>query len=313
MSALLTALLALGVGAPAWSALRGAAADRRWPPLGRFVPAQGGRAHVVERGAGPEVALIHGAASNARELLAALGDRLDGCRLIAPDRPGLGHSRRVAGAERLGVQAAFLADVLRATASGPVVAVGHSWGAAVSLRLALDHPDLVRALVLLAPASHPWPGGTGLANRLAATPVLGHALSWTLPALAGPFLMQAGIDKGFAPGPGVPGYGEIIGTPLLFRGATFRANAQDMARGSAELAAQAPRYADLRLPVAVVTGQGDRIVANALHAKGLMAALPHARSHKVPNAGHMPHWVEPERVADIILSFAQDGADRAIA
>lgn len=264
----------------------------------------GGEAHVVERGQGPcEVALIHGAASNAREMLESLSAPLAEHRLIAFDRPGLGHSSRVPDAHRLGAQAAFAAQILRQTARRPVVLVGHSWGSAVCLRIALDHPDLVRGLVLLAPASHPWPGGTGFANRLAALPVLGYALSWTLPAVLGPLLMQAGIDKGFAPGPTAPDYAARIGTPLLFRPSAFRANARDMAFASAELELQAPRYPGLTVPVAVISGQGDQIVANAIHAKALARDLPHAVSHRVQGAGHMPHWVSPDLVAEAVAAM----------
>ncbi|GBF58288.1 2-(acetamidomethylene)succinate hydrolase [Candidatus Phycosocius bacilliformis] len=287
--------------------LRLALIQRSWPPIGRFVTARGVKAHVIEHGSGPEVLMVHGAASNARELISALGHKLDGLRLIAPDRPGLGYSERPPKAQNLGEQAAFLADILRQSASGPVVAVGHSWGAGVILRLALDHPELVKALVLLAPASHPWKQTRNWLNSLAVIPVLGDILAWTLPPLLGPKLAPKGIARGFAPGPVEPAdYGERIGTPLYFRPKSYQANAADMVVGSAQMAAQAGRYRSLKLPVSIVSGQGDIIVFNSIHAAGLARDLPHAQSYRVAMAGHMPHWVDPDLVVEIIRAYATD-------
>jgi pimeloyl-ACP methyl ester carboxylesterase len=281
--------------------------EARWPKMGRLLVAQGVGAHVIEVGQGPDVLLVHGAASNARELLAALDGRLDGLRLLAPDRPGLGYSKIPAKSHELGVQAAFIAEILAQTASGPVVAVGHSWGSGVILRLALDYPQLVNALVLIAPASHPWQQKFNIINKLACVPLIGDLLVWTLPALLGPHLMAAGIAKGFAPGPVVPAdYGNKIGTPLFFRPKSFKTNAADMEAGSYEMGLQAKRYGTLTLPVTVISGQGDVIVYNAIHAAGLARDIPHAKCYRVPNAGHMPHWVNPDLVATVVRSYANE-------
>jgi pimeloyl-ACP methyl ester carboxylesterase len=304
-----TILFVLGALAFAFTHYAQNQIEARWPQIGRLLVAQGVRAHVIEDGQGPDVLLVHGAASNARELLAALDGRLEGLRLLAPDRPGLGYSEVPAKSHELSVQAAFLADILSQTASGPVVAVGHSWGSGVILRLALDYPQLVKGLVLIAPASHPWQQKFNIINKLACVPLIGDVLVWTLPALLGPHLMAAGIAKGFAPGPVVPAdYGNKIGTPLFFRPKSFKANAADMEAGSYEMGLQAKRYHSLKLPVTVISGQGDVIVYNAIHAAGVARDVPHAKCYRVPNAGHMPHWVNPDLVAAVVKSYANDTA-----
>jgi pimeloyl-ACP methyl ester carboxylesterase len=304
------ALVALAIGYTFYTKTR---IEARWPKIGRLVLAQGLPAHVIERGAdGPEILMVHGAASNARELLAAMDGRLDGLRVIAPDRPGLGYSGVPKNSHELGVQAAFIADILRQTAKEPIVAVGHSWGSGVILRLALDHPELVKALVLIAPASHPWKPKLNIINKLACVPMLGDLLVWTLPALVGPRLMPAGIARGFAPGPVIPAdYASIIGTPLFFRPTSFKANAADMEAGSHQMGLQAPRYLGLTLPVTIISGQGDVIVYNAIHAAGLARDIPHAESYRVNGAGHMPHWVDPDLVEGVIKAYAHDTATAA--
>ena len=101
--------------------------------------------------AAPRVLLVHGASANLRELWGPLAaDLTHDHRVIAFDRPGYGHSSRPArGAQQLRVQARMAADVLEA-AGGKAIVVGHSLGAAVSLRLAIERPELVSALVLIA-------------------------------------------------------------------------------------------------------------------------------------------------------------------
>jgi pimeloyl-ACP methyl ester carboxylesterase len=282
--------------------------QQTWPRHGRFMLAGGVRAHVVEHGTGDhDVLVLHGAASNARELVAAFDGRLEGFRLIAPDRPGLGYSARPPNSHELGVQAAFIADTIDQYGKKPIVCVGHSWGSAVLLRVALDRPDLVKALVLLAPASHPWAPKPNWLNKLAVIPILGDILIWTAPATLGPLMLDAGIARGFAPGPVVPAdYAARIGTPLFFRPQSYRANAQDMEAASGELGKQAPRYASLTIPVTIVSGQGDVIVYNGIHAAGLARDIAHATSYRVMGAGHMPHWVDPDLVTTIIKAHVQE-------
>jgi pimeloyl-ACP methyl ester carboxylesterase len=293
-----------------WTLVSSWRINRRWPPLGdRVEVAPGAGLQLCCTGSGPPVLLIHGAASNQRELRAAFEGHLGGLTVISVDRPGFGWSDRPDGCAAIGRQARLIGLALDRLACGPVVVAGHSWGSAVGLRLALDRPDLVRGMVCLAPASHPWPGGTGLANRIGATPVIGHLLAWTLPSLLGPLLANTGIARAFAPGPLMTGYGDLIGTPLHFRPGSFRANCQDMAAANRELAAQAPRYRTLAaLPLAVISGAGDLIVSNMVHAKQLVRDLPNAISHRIDGAGHMPHWKDPALCATVIRQFAVGAA-----
>jgi pimeloyl-ACP methyl ester carboxylesterase len=304
-------MIALGLilalcAAASWSALYGRAVERRWPAEGRFVDALGARAHVVEVGQGAGILLLHGASGSTRDILAPLAPHLPGLRLIAIDRPSHGYSGELAGGRRLERQAHFIAEVLASSgAQGPLTVVGHSWGAAVALRLALDHPQWVRALVLLAPASHPAAWSVALHNRLASLPGIGLLLSWTAPALLGPLALKAGLKSVFHPAPVSPSYVETSGIPLYFRAHTFAANARDMASASAELAGQSDRYRTLTVPAAIVTGQGDTVVSNAIHAASLAHDMPHAEQHRVATAGHMPQHVNPSQVAAIIARLAR--------
>src|SRR5687768_7438671 len=135
-----------------WNNSRARQAERDHPPRGRFLEVDGVRLHYLERGAGPPVVLLHGNVVTAEDYLwSGVLDRVaERHRVVAIDRPGFGYSDRPKGrlwtpAEQAGLlRRAFT----RLGLDRPVV-VGHSWGTLVALALALDHPEVVRGLVLL--------------------------------------------------------------------------------------------------------------------------------------------------------------------
>lgn len=75
------------------------------------------------------------------------------CRMIAPDLLGFGATEpwRVPGALTHDLQAELAAQVIDATADGAMDVVGHSYGGATAVRLAVNRPERVRSLVLIEP------------------------------------------------------------------------------------------------------------------------------------------------------------------
>jgi pimeloyl-ACP methyl ester carboxylesterase len=113
----------------------------------RFRGVRGVRLRVFERdGDGPPILLLHGfggAAWNFTELAPLLRGR----RVVVPDLPGHGGSEPLPAPSIRG-----FADAVAGLLDEPVGVLGHSMGGVVALRLAERRPDLVRALVLAAPA-----------------------------------------------------------------------------------------------------------------------------------------------------------------
>lgn len=103
-------------------------------------------------GEGPPLLFLHGwglgyrAYRRSLEHLAA-----QGARVFAPALPGFGGSRALPGADSsFGGYAQWAADFLAELGvTDPVGLVGHSFGGGVAIRLAHDHPTLVRHLVLV--------------------------------------------------------------------------------------------------------------------------------------------------------------------
>ena len=100
---------------------------------------------------------VHGWQADAsvwNALIAELGEQTHS---LALDLRGSGASDAAPGPYCLERYAADLRDLLAARDAAPAIVVGHSMGATAALRLAVDAPQAVRALVLVAPV--PASGG----------------------------------------------------------------------------------------------------------------------------------------------------------
>jgi non-heme chloroperoxidase len=118
------------------------------------VTADGLTFNYIEAGSGPPVMLIHGSVSDYREWSKQITALSQHYRVIAYSRryhwpnlpPGPDADTSL---ER---QVDDLLKIIKATGISPAHIVGHSYGGAVALSLALRYPELVQSLVLAEPA-----------------------------------------------------------------------------------------------------------------------------------------------------------------
>jgi pimeloyl-ACP methyl ester carboxylesterase len=116
----------------------------------RFIDADGFRIRYMEAGNGPPLVHLHGAGG--LRLNAAHDQLAQRFRVIAFEMPGFGteENLRTRDIQEL---AATMAKAAQALELRQFNLLGASFGAKVALFLALQSPDLVRALVLEAPAA----------------------------------------------------------------------------------------------------------------------------------------------------------------
>jgi 3-oxoadipate enol-lactonase len=110
----------------------------------RFFDARGCRLRYLVAGEGEPLVLVHGLGGAAANWLALAPLLLPGRRVLVPELPGHGGSEPLPAAPSLNAYADRIAVLL----DEPSAVVGHSLGGAITLRLAIRHPELVSALVL---------------------------------------------------------------------------------------------------------------------------------------------------------------------
>lgn len=277
--------------------------ERRYPPQGQAIPVNGATINLVDigprDGQRPPLLLIHGASSNLEAMRRPLGDLLaQRHRVLLVDRPGHGWSPRERSEDSTpAAQARMLDEALARAGIGPVILVVHSWSGALGLRMALDFPERVAGLVMLAPVAYPWRGGVGQYNAVVTTPVVGPLLAHTITLPLGLALMASGARGVFAPQQMPDDFVDRTATPLLLRPQEFIANARDLVTLKQSVTEQAARYSEIRVPVTIVAGDADTTVSTAIHSRPLAQAISQTRLIVLPGLGHMVQNAVPDLVA----------------
>ena len=276
-----------------------AASEASAPPIGQFLTVNGAQLHVLVKGTGPDLVLIHGAGGNLRDFDLDLIDRLTpDYRVIAFDRPGLGWSDPIPNGTDIPTQARHLITAANQLGVKTPILLGHSFGGGVALAWAQQAPD-TRAAVIVAGATMPFPGDVAQWYHLTGG-MFGPLVRPFITLLASPSRVEASLKETFAPNAVPPGYADHIGAGLTTRRKTLAQNGAQVLALKDNLAAMSQTYASLTLPVEILHGTADTTVRADIHAQPLAAILPNARLTLIEGAGHMLHHANPQAVVDAI-------------
>lgn len=276
-----------------------------WPNRGasRFVRASGMSWHVQVAGTGPAMLLLHGtgaATHSWRGLLPILAERFT---VVAPDLPGHGFTNAPAPARlSLPGMARAVLDLLRALGVRPVLAAGHSAGAAVLARMALDNTVALRGLVALNGAFLPLQGAAGqvfspLARALVGLPLLPRLFAW---GAARPGVVDRLLE---ATGSRIDAEGAALYARLVARPGHAAAALGMMAHWDLQpLVRDLPR---LRPAPLLIAGGGDKTVPPS-QSERVRARVPGARVVIMPGLGHLAHEERPAETAALIVGHARE-------
>ncbi len=220
---------------------------------------------------------------------------LPGVCLTAPDLPGHGRSADWDPATDLHATATRVAGALAERIGAPLDLIGHSFGATVALRLALERPDLIRTLTLVEPVLFVIARGTPAFDAFVGdyTDVERRMAGDREGAAA---LFHRGWGSGaFDRLPEPQRRYMIERLPLV--GAQNDVLLHDVPGLTAP-----GRLEGFRPPVLLVEGAESPPVVAAIH-DALAARLPDARRLVVPGAGHMVPITHPRIVAAAIVDL----------
>jgi magnesium chelatase accessory protein len=270
-----------------------------WPnrECSRFIEAGGLRWHVQQAGHGPDLLLLHGTGSAShswRGLLPLLAHRY---RVTAPDLPGHGLTRCADGSMlTLPGMARAVERLLLALGVRPEILVGHSAGAALALRLALDGEVEPEIVVGLNAALLPYGGVLAglfqpLARLFAAAPLLADSLAARARG-AGTVERLIESTGSRLPAEAIADYRRVLGDPGHVSATLGMMAGWDLGPLLAELP-------ELAVPLVLVVGDADRTVSPE-QAERIRRRLPSARVVRLARLGHLAHEEDPRRLAEVI-------------
>ncbi|HLN04655.1 MAG TPA: alpha/beta hydrolase [Acidimicrobiales bacterium] len=262
----------------------------------------GGESHLIERGVGPAVLLLHGASLSADVWSYQLRDLAEWHRVIALDLRG--HGRSSAGSEgvTISAMAGDVAEVVAALDLERAVLAGHSLGGMVCLRLARRHPHLlgtqVGAIALISTSD-----GMGLP-----------LLSWDRLASAVGRVAGSGAGLLRAGRPAIPagdvgylasrlGFGrhprpaQVAATLRMLR-ATEPGVFTGLIAEVLGFEERAP-FGEVGVPVAIAVGTSDRLTPPHF-ARRLAGSIRHASLNEYVDAGHMLMYERREEIDDLL-------------
>lgn len=273
------------------------------PPAGLVRELGGESLHYVDEGSGPALVLVHGFAGSTFSWRGAIPLLARAFRVVALDLPGFGRSSRdstldfshEAHARRV-VRLLDTLGIARATL------VGHSMGGAIAQRVAVNFPERVERLVLVAAVDasvpEPWraPAGRRGTARDAGLRVLQNVpplLTWM--SRRG---MQGIVhDRTHVTGEVVQGY---VG-PLLLPG-TDRCLVKMMRDTTTDPPLDLGR---IEAPTLVLSGASDTAVAPEV-GDGLAAKIPGARHVVLAQCGHLLPEERPEAFVEEVVAFVHE-------
>ena len=252
-----------------------------------------------EVGTGPGVVCLHSNASSSAQWRALMDSLSTTHQVLAPDLYGAGkspdwHSDRVI---TLADEAALIEPVLQ-RAGSPFVLVGHSHGAALALRIAVENPGRVHALALYEPTLFSLIEADGSApNEADGIRDAVTAAARALDAGDADAAAEHFIDYWTGPG-------SWAATPEARRPA-IAASVRSVRRWAHALMTEPTplaAFGALHLPVLLMTGDRSTAAAHAV-ARRLNQVIPNITRIDFPGLGHMGPITDAQLVNAEIARF----------
>lgn len=278
-----------------------------WPnrAASRFLSAGGIDWHVQVAGAGPALLLLHGtgaATHSWRDLTPLLAERFT---VIAPDLPGHGFTGPI-DSPTLPRMARAMGALLEEMDRRPALALGHSAGAAILVRMALDGLIAPQAIVSVNGALLPFSGPAAwlfpaMAKLVFLNPFTPRLFAFQARASdeVGRFLLRSTGSRIDARG--VELYGRLFGCSGHIAGALAMMANWDLEALRRDLPT-------LKTPLVLVAGEADAAVPPTV-ARDVARLVPTSEVIGLPGLGHLAHEERPESIAEIVVRVAAERAN----
>jgi pimeloyl-ACP methyl ester carboxylesterase len=257
------------------------------------------RAFFREAGAGPSVVCLHASASSSRQWQPLMDTLALRYHVVAVDSYGAGKSPAWPKDRRVSLRdEVALLEPAFARAREPFFLVAHSYGAAVALIAALEHPGRVRGLALYEPTLF------SLLDAESPSPNDADGIRGTLADVTAAFDSgdAAGAGKRFVDYWAGAGAWDLMPEPRQGQVASSIANARGWGYTLFSEPTPLSAFSWLGAPVLYMVGKDSPAPSRGV-ARLLTRALPRVEVIEFEGMGHMGPVTHPEAVNQVIACF----------
>ena len=258
----------------------------------------GKRIAYLRDGDGEPALLIHGITTYSfiwRKIFPHLTPQFD---VIAPDLLGCGKSDKPLDVDySIKTQAAILAKFIHKLELKPAHLIAHDIGGGVAQILAVNHPDLVKDIVLINSVAYDfWPVQPIIAIR---TPIIRQLTMATLDYGTLRLIVKRGLyHKDVLTDELMELFWEPMKTSLGRKAFLHLAECLD----NDHLLEISEKLHRLAKPLLIIRGEAD-VYLSAEICKSLRENIPGSRLISIPTAGHYAMEDEPEQISEAIIKF----------
>lgn len=272
----------------------------------RFAEVDSIKIRYLTAGSGPAILLLHGVGDSALDwqwIMPRLADRF---RLIAPDLPGYSIGAGNGIVHTPANYSRLLWMFVRELGLSPVTVVGNSLGGMVAIRMVLENPGQVPALVLVDSA--------GLGKIINPMMIIALTPAGDLAMAATATWTGGWLHSGFrslilfanpwrAPQEWLQEQYRLSGI------SSFRTAVLDVLRHTTDFTGQSETVTDdlpkVDIPTLVLWGRHDRVVPTS-HGQKAVEMLKAGRLEIFPDCGHVPHIENPARFSEVLGNFLEE-------
>jgi len=276
--------------------------------IGQKIEINGRMMRYYQTGNGEDIIFIHGSMGSVEDWEALYPLLKDRYRITAFDRPGMGFSDIKENDYTIDGNAIIAREIINRLELKKVIIVGHSYGGAIALRMAIEHDANIKGYLLLAPIGYliDDPNAGFFTTKMISIPIYGKGLLVFLNPIIGGGKVEKNLlrymkgDEALFPENFIPFRKELWNKAISM---ATRARQTDSYNN--EIMNYANQYAKIKHRVSIIAGENDRrqiVIQNDRMAE----EIPNCKYVKLKSANHYIQYARPNEVVKALDELSEN-------
>jgi len=266
--------------------------------IGKKLEVKGRMMRYYQTGNGENIFFIHGSMGSVEDWETLYPLLKDKYRVTAIDRPGMGFSDIGKNDYTLDGNAKIAREIIKKLDLKNVIIVGHSYGGAIALRMAIDYDENIKGYLLLAPIGYVIddPNAGIFTTKMISIPIYGEGLLVFLDPIIGEAMVERNLlrymkgDESLFPENFIPFRKELWNKAI-----SIATRARQSDSYNEEIVKYSGKYTRIKHNVSIIAGENDRaqiVMQNDRMAK----EIPNSKYIKLKSVNHYIQYARPNEV-----------------